>query len=310
MSVLGSQYRKKVEISELEKENKILKRKKEDLDDHVEESDHLYHKIAKLEYMANYSGKNEYNLVKNEYGQMVYQAQLDPNPGSGYLTKSENLVKSESKPDLTKLNLNSEGLATKNIKPVYQEKFQCGPYINNIITTESYSKSKSQNNRYHAQEFIKICENYQSNSNINQVVTFDEANNVLKYLNESPFKVQNEHDLKEEGDKSKENELLNLVSPHIINKLKQCHSATQELLKVFWNLFPINTKEKMSQLLKIKKSLEAYERGPLRQVEERMEGMREEIPASMLSDLKEQIRAATNKYDKYMEFYTGYCKSM
>jgi len=66
----------------------------------------------------------------------------------------------------------------------------------------------------------------------------------------------------------------------------------------------------MSNLLKIKKSLEAYERGPLRQVEERMEGMREEIPASMISDLKEQIRAATNKYDKYMEFYTGYCKSM
>ena len=92
------------------------------------------------------------------------------------------------------------------------------------------------------------------------------------------------------------NETANhLVTEDVDTRLKEIHLSAQELLRLFWTMFPITDTEKFGKLKKIKSSLEKYSDTTLSQVRE-MEGMMESIPRSVLGEVDDQIRVALDKF--------------
>ena len=98
-----------------------------------------------------------------------------------------------------------------------------------------------------------------------------------------------------------------LISTEVENKLCSAHSATQELLKNFWNCFPVNTKEKFTKLKKAEQSLHDYDVRVLSELHNMENGrMREAIPQEIIADLKLQLETAYTKFRRFSDSYKQY----
>ena len=86
-----------------------------------------------------------------------------------------------------------------------------------------------------------------------------------------------------------------LVTDEVDARLKEIHLSAQELLRLFWTMFPITSTEKLTKLKKIKSSLDKFRQLTLGAA--KMDaGMMESIPKNVLEQIDDQIKVAIDKF--------------
>ena len=163
----------------------------------------------------------------NKHSLSILAAQFRKRKTDDKESKSPKKVKDdEILPDEKYFNQDVE-MADSRLKLKNEDLFFCGPAILSAGEKQNFTRQDIQEV---VRDFTSMTSSYKLERDFTKVVDFSASQKVLKH-HATHMKLEAQHD-----------DVNNLISQKLRDRLNETHQATQEILRIFWSCFPVTTR--------------------------------------------------------------------